>query len=197
MERARPARWSRPAGATLAVGVLTLVLAACSKGSPLFQGGPRSSESTPFEFGGRLVYVLAWTTSAQTPAGCRIVVELATADGDNSVARAEGGTTSGGASQDSQPIPDAAAGSYRLRVNSTCESWTAVVGEDTPGGLALSRRPPRARSAGTPHPARCGCTAAGRDRLRASCAAAPCTRGGSGSPTRTRGPRLAAAGPVR
>jgi hypothetical protein len=75
-------------------------------------------------------YLLAWTTNAQTPAGCRIIVELMTADGDTLVARAEGGSASGGASQASEPVPDVPAGSYRLRVDSTCESWTAVVGED-------------------------------------------------------------------
>ena len=77
---------------------------------------------------------MAWTTSAQTPAGCQIVIELAAAEGETVVARAEGGSTSKGASQDSQPVADVPAGSYRLRVESTCEVWTAVVGEGSARG---------------------------------------------------------------
>jgi hypothetical protein len=133
MESAGPAKWPRSTGAALAVVVLALILPACSKGSPLIQGGAGSTESTPFELEDGS-YLLAWTTSAQTSAGCQIVVELLTADGDASIARAEGGTTSGGASQDSQPVPEVAAGSYRLRVDSMCESWTAVVGVDSARG---------------------------------------------------------------
>ena len=133
MECVRHAEWLRSCGAALAVAVLSLVLAACSEGSPLFQGSAGSSESTPFELEDGS-YVLAWTTSAQTPAGCQIVVELVSADGETVVARAEGGSTSGGASQDSQPVADVPAGNYRLRVDSTCEVWTAVVGEGSARG---------------------------------------------------------------
>jgi hypothetical protein len=133
MERARLANWSRRGGAALAGGVLAVVLAACSNGSPLFQGGAGSSESDAFQLEDGS-YLLAWTTSAQTPAGCQIVVELVTGDAGTSVARAEGGSASGGASQDSQPVPDVPAGSYRLRVESTCEVWTAVVGEGSAKG---------------------------------------------------------------
>ena len=133
MERARPAMRSRTCGASLPVAVLTLVLSACSQGSPLFQGGAGSTESAPFELEDG-TYLLAWTTSAQTPAGCQIAIELAAAEGETVVARAEGGSTSGGASQDSQPVADVPAGKYRLRVESTCEVWTAVVGEGSARG---------------------------------------------------------------
>ena len=133
MECDGPATRSRTCGVPLAVAVLTFVLSACSHGSPLFQGGVGSTESAPFELeiGS---YLLAWTTSAQTRAGCQILVELLTAEGDTAVASAEGGSTSGGASQGSEAVSDLAAGSYRLRVESTCEAWTAVVGEGSARG---------------------------------------------------------------
>lgn len=130
MDRRRSTNWPTLGTPALAIAALVTVLAACSEGSPLFEGGRGSSESVPFELRDG-AHLLAWTTSAQTPSGCQISVELVSADGVESVARAEGGTASGGAAQEAEPVPKVTAGSYRLRVETTCESWSAVVGEDT------------------------------------------------------------------
>lgn len=129
MESRRWTKWTRWGASALSSAVLISLLASCSEGSPLFQGGVGTSESAPFLLADGS-YQLAWGTSAQTPAGCRIAVELVAADEAEAVARVEGGTDSGGAAQGADSAGDLAAGSYYLRVESNCESWTAVVGED-------------------------------------------------------------------
>jgi len=105
-----------------------MLVSGCAETSPLFQGGPGSHESDPFHLDGGS-YLLGWTGSAQTTAGCQIDVEILQAGSENAVGRVRAETASGGASQDAEPIPELGAGEYRLRVDSTCESWTAVVGE--------------------------------------------------------------------
>jgi hypothetical protein len=74
-------------------------------------------------------YLLAWSISAQTTEGCQIAVELVAAADGSPVGRGVGDYPSGGAALGSEPVDDVGAGSYRLRIDSTCESWTAVVGE--------------------------------------------------------------------
>jgi hypothetical protein len=105
-----------------------ILLAGCGEASPLFQGGPGATESEPFELKDGS-YLLAWSISAQTTDGCRIAVALVTAADGSPVGRGVGDYKSGGAAQGSEPVDDVGAGSFRLQVDSTCESWTAVVGE--------------------------------------------------------------------
>lgn len=109
------------------VVVLAILLAGCGEGSPLFPGGPGATESEPFELRGGS-YLLAWSISAQSADGCEITVALVTAADGSPVARGARDYMSGGAAQGSEPI-DVRAGSYRLQVESTCGSWTAIVGE--------------------------------------------------------------------
>lgn len=105
-----------------------ILVSGCAETSPLFQGGPASSESDAFHLDGGS-YLLGWTVSAQTTSGCQIEVEILRAGSEAAVGRVSAETASGRASQDAEPIPDLAAGEYRLRVDSTCESWTALVAE--------------------------------------------------------------------
>jgi hypothetical protein len=107
---------------------LAILLAGCGESSPLFQGGPGAAESKPFELKGGS-YLLGWRISAQTSDGCQIAVELVTAADRSPVGRGDADYETGGAAQGSEPVGDVEAGSYRLQVDSTCESWTAVVGE--------------------------------------------------------------------
>jgi hypothetical protein len=107
---------------------LAILLAGCGESSPLFQGGPGAAESEPFELKGGS-YLLAWSISAQTSDGCQIAVELVTTADGSPVGRGGADYETGGAAQGSQRVDDVEGGSYRLRVDSTCESWTAVVGE--------------------------------------------------------------------
>jgi hypothetical protein len=125
--------WRPPVGslrrmAAVVAATIPMLVSGCAETSPLFQGGPGSHESDPFNLDGGS-YLLGWTVSAQTTAGCQIEVEILQAGGEAAVGRISAEATSGGASQDAELIPDLAAGDYRLRVESTCESWTAVVGE--------------------------------------------------------------------
>lgn len=128
MERLPPHVGSlRRVAAVFAVTV-PMMVSGCAETSPLFQGGPGSSESDPFHLDGGS-YLLGWTVSAQTTAGCQIEVEILQAGSQAAVGRVGAEPVSGGASRDAEPISGLAAGEYRLRVDSTCESWTAVVGE--------------------------------------------------------------------
>ena len=113
--------------AGVVVGIAGL-LEGCGEASPLFQGGPGETESEPFELKDGS-YLLAWSISAQTTDGCQIAVELVTTADGSPVARGGADYETGGAAQGSERVDDVEAGSYRLRVDSTCESWTAVVAE--------------------------------------------------------------------
>jgi hypothetical protein len=107
---------------------LAILLAGCGETSPLFQGGSGAAESEPFDLKGGS-YLLAWSISAQTSDGCQIAVELVTTADGSPVGRGGADYETGGAAQGSERVDDVDAGSYRLRVDSICESWTAVVGE--------------------------------------------------------------------
>ena len=125
-------RVPRPAGSLRSIGaaavVISTLVSGCAEASPLFQGGLGSHQSEAFQLDGGS-YLLGWTLSAQTAASCEIEVEILPAGAESPVGRATAESTSGGASQGAEPVADLAAGDYHLRVDSTCESWTAVVGE--------------------------------------------------------------------
>jgi hypothetical protein len=105
------------------------IVAGCAETSPLLQGGPGSTESEAFSLSGGS-YVLGWTVSPQTTDGCAFGLELLAVSTGVAVARGTTDATAGGAMPDARPVPDLAAGQYRLRVETTCEEWSAVVGKD-------------------------------------------------------------------
>jgi len=113
----------------LAMSVLLLIgLTGCGEMSPLLQGGVGTKDSEPFPLpGGR--YALGWTASPQRVEGCELSVELRRAGDGTPVAKVSENFESAGARRSVESVGELSRGEYQLLGMSTCESWTAVVGE--------------------------------------------------------------------
>jgi len=109
----------------MALMVLAVTTAACDDTASVLRGGEGVTESDAFPLEPDR-YDLAWTASPQTVSGCELKIELLN-EADDAVASVDESFGTGGARQGVEPVRQIGPGTFRLRVDTTCEQWTARV----------------------------------------------------------------------
>jgi hypothetical protein len=132
--QAAPPRRARARRALVLAGVaMATVLGSCAESSPLLAGTAGPAESAPFPLrGGR--YLLGWTAAPAPGDGCSVMIEIVDEAERRTLKRLEAEIPPGGRVQDAEPLRFLPSGTYRLAGESTCRTWTAVIGEDRVGG---------------------------------------------------------------
>ncbi len=128
-----PRRARVSAALALAGPAMAVMLAGCAETSPLLTGSDGTAESAAFALrGGR--YLLGWTAAPAPGEGCSVVIEVVDEAERRTLKRLEAEISPGGRVQDAEPVRFLPSGTYRLAGESTCRTWTAVIGEDRAGG---------------------------------------------------------------